>query len=267
MLFLFVKKEVTESPWKAVLFYFTDFAIVIRMENPNTIYIFTDGSSLGNPGAGGFGAIVVDGETVKELGGGEKHTTNNRMELSAAIAALAHLGETEKKIILRTDSSYVINGITKWVFGWKKNNWITSQKQEVMNRDLWEKLSSFTFGKKIQWEYVGGHIGVSGNERADAIAVSFAEGSPAALFDGNLSEYPIRDILNISHDVGMKESRSKSREHSKAKAYSYVSLVDGKIEKHSTWAECEARVKGKKAKYKKAVSKEDEDEIIRGWGF
>jgi len=232
----------------------------------NEIYIFTDGSSLGNPGPGGFGVIIVDGEKVKELGGGEKHTTNNRMELSATISALREIGQTAQKIVLRTDSSYVINGITKWVFGWKKNNWITSQKQEVLNRDLWENLSSLTLGKKIQWEYVGGHIGVPGNERADKIAVAFAMGGKDfELYDGILSEYHLTNILDISHDAGQKESRSKNKQHSRAKAYSYLSLVDGKIMKHTTWAECEARVKGKKAKYKKATSKEEEESIIKDW--
>lgn len=246
------------------------------MENQNIISIFTDGSSLGNPGPGGWGAIIIFDDKVKELGGGEKPTTNNRMELSAAIGALKYIGQTEKKIVLHTDSSYVINGITKWVFGWKKNNWITSAKTEVINRDLWEKLSDVATGassskdsgeprKKIEWKHVDGHVSVAGNERADRIAVSFAEGKPEKLFDGNFSDYGIQNILDISHDIGQKETRTKNRQHSNAKAYSYVSLVDGKIMTHKTWADCEARVKGKKAKYKKATSKEDEEKIMNEW--
>lgn len=235
------------------------------MENHNIISIFTDGSSLGNPGPGGWGAIVLFDGKVKELGGEEKPTTNNRMELSATIGALKYIGETEKNIILHTDSNYVINGITKWVWGWRKNNWITSTKTEVINRDLWEKLSEAVTGKKIEWKYVAGHVSVAGNERADRIAVSFAEGKPEKLFDGNFSDYEIKNILDISHDAAQKESRSKNRQHSNAKAYSYVSLVDGKIMTHKTWAECEARVKGKKAKYKKSISKEDEEKIMSEW--
>jgi ribonuclease HI len=230
------------------------------MENIN---IFTDGSSLGNPGPGGWGAIVVLGDNIKELGGGEKHTTNNRMELSATIGALKFV--SNGNIILHTDSSYVINGITKWVWGWKKNNWITSTKTEVINRDLWEELSDLVAGKKIEWKYVGGHIGVAGNERADTIAVSFAEGKPVQLFDGKFSEYEVKNILDISHDIAQKKDRGASKAHSKAKAFSYVSLVDGKIMTHQTWAECEARVKGKAAKFKKALSKTDEETIIRKW--
>jgi ribonuclease HI len=246
------------------------------MENKNTIYIFTDGSSLGNPGSGGWGAIVVADGNVKEFGGGENPTTNNRMELSAAIGALKFVGNAEKQIILHTDSSYVINGITKWIWGWKKNNWTTSTKSEVINRDLWEELFVLVNGaasaegygeprKKIEWKYVGGHIGVAGNNRADQIAVSFSKGKPEKLFDGNFAEYPIKNILDISHDAEQKKDRSESRAHSKAKAYSYVSLVDGKIMTHKTWAECEVRVKGKKAKFKKALSKEDEESIIKEW--
>ncbi len=236
------------------------------MENKNIISVFTDGSSLGNPGPGGFGAIVVFGDSVKELGGGEEHTTNNRMELSATIASLEFLSDTQEKILLHTDSSYVINGITKWVYGWRKNNWITSQKQEVQNRDLWEKLLSVVSGKKIEWKYVAGHVGVMGNTRADEIAVSFANKKPTALFDGKFSEYSLQNILDISHDDDLKKARTKNKTHSKAKAFSYVSLVDGKIMRHETWAECEARVKGKSAKYKKAISKEDEENILKAWG-
>ncbi len=235
------------------------------MENQNIISIFTDGSSLGNPGPGGFGAIVIFDDKVKELGGGETPTTNNRMELSATIGALTFIRKSDKQIVLHTDSQYVINGITKWVFGWQKNNWITSTKTEVSNRDLWEKLSEAVTGKKIEWKHVDGHVSVAGNERADRIAVSFAEGKPEKLFDGNFSDYEIKNILDISHDVEQKENRSKNRQHSNAKAYSYVSLVDGKIMTHKTWSECETRVKGKKAKYKKSISKEDEEKIMNEW--
>ncbi len=231
----------------------------------NTIYIFTDGSSLGNPGPGGWGAIAVRGEQVRELGGGERHTTNNRMELSAAIAALKHVGETSNAIILHTDSSYVINGITKWVHGWKRNNWKTSQKEEVQNRDLWDELAAATEGKSIEWKYVAGHVGIKGNERADEIATSFAAGAPVKLYDGNFARYSYPNILDTSHDVSQKKARTKNKAHARAKAFSYLSLVDGKIMHHATWAECEARVKGKKAKFKKAVSKEDEAKILKEW--
>jgi ribonuclease HI len=245
--------------------FFQKFVSMVVMENKNIISIFTDGSSLGNPGPGGWGAIVIFDGKVKELGGGESPTTNNRMELSATIGALKFVGNTNAPIVLHTDSSYVINGITKWVWGWRKNNWITSTKTEVINRDLWEELSDAVVGKKIEWKYVGGHIGIAGNHRADEIAVSFSKGKPEKLFDGNFEDYGIKNILDISHDTELKEARTKNKSHSNAKAYSYVSLVDGKIMTHQTWAECEARVRGKKAKYKKALSKEDEEKIMSEW--
>lgn len=236
------------------------------MENKNQIYIFTDGSSLGNPGPGGYGAIIISGDTVREFGGGENPTTNNRMELLATITALENVGATSCEILLHTDSSYVINGITKWVWGWKKNNWVTSTKTEVVNRDLWEKLLGAIVGKKIEWKYVAGHVGIAGNNRADAIAVSNSKAKPEKLYDGDFGNYPIQNILDTSHDVEQKKERSDSRAHSKAKAFSYLSLVDGKIMKHSTWGECEVRVKGKKAKFKKATSVSDEASIIKEWG-
>ena len=116
------------------------------------ITIFTDGASKGNPGPGGWGAVVIDGDKVFESGGGEKDTTNNRMEIAAAIGGL---GKTENgsDITLYTDSSYLINGITKWILGWKRNGWITKTKQEVLNRDLWEKLDDLVKWRKVKWQY------------------------------------------------------------------------------------------------------------------
>jgi len=235
------------------------------------ITLFTDGSSRGNPGPGGWAAIVLSEEgnesRVTELGGAERNTTNNRMELSGAIAALAHVSShaaSDAAITLHTDSSYVINGITKWVHGWKKKGWITSTKQEVLNRDLWEKLLAVSAGKKISWSYVGGHSGIAGNERCDEIATSFADGAPTVLYAGPLSGYG-RDILNLQASESAVSQKKKSSSHSRAKAYSYLSLVDGKVERHATWAECEARVKGRAAKFKKSVSLDDEREILRSW--
>ncbi len=153
------------------------------------IIIFTDGSSRGNPGRGGWGSVVVENNVVTELGGREDDTTNNRMELTAAIEGLSVV-KTDDQITINTDSSYVINGITKWVNGWKRNGWITKTKEEVMNRDLWEKLLEAKEGKDVVWNYVGGHAGIVGNERCDVIATSFADNSPT-----NLYEVLFRSIL------------------------------------------------------------------------
>lgn len=234
----------------------------------NSITIFTDGSSRGNPGPGGFGAIVIADGKVQEIGGREQNTTNNRMELQAAISALSYLKTFNFQLstILYTDSNYLINGITKWVHGWRKSGWITKEKKEVLNRDLWEELSQQVQGKLITWKYVGGHVGVAGNVRCDEIATAFADNLPPKLYSGILKNYSIENILDIKEDVAMVGEKKSGRAHSNAKAYSYVSLVDGKIETHKTWAECEGRVKGKPARFKKATSKEEEVALIKEWG-
>jgi ribonuclease HI len=228
------------------------------------IIIFCDGASKGNPGPGGWGAVVSDGTIVRELGGREDQTTNNKMELTAALEALSFASTLSRvPIILYTDSSYVINGITKWIHGWKRSGWLTKTKSEVLNKELWEELSLAVdeCGGDVTWEYVGGHIGIAGNERADTIASDFAEQKKAELYNGSRKSYSV-DLENISHDAIAKELKSSSRSRSRAKAYSYVSLVDGKIQTHKAWAECEARVRGKKARFKKATSAEEEKTII-----
>ena len=225
--------------------------------------IFTDGSSRGNPGPGGWGAIVISGGShVVELGGREDNTTNNRMELTAVIQSLSKT-VSEDDVIVYTDSSYVINGITKWVHGWQKNNWQTKTKEDVLNRDLWESLVRMSNGKKIDWTYVGGHVGVAGNERCDEIATMFADEEAVDLFDGKVSDYSIKNIFDVSLDESAQTKKSSKKSRSNAPAYSYVSMIDGKIATHSTWAECEARVKGKSgARFKKALSAEEEKSIF-----
>ena len=170
----------------------------------------------------------------------------------------------EAHIIFHTDSSYVINGITLWVAGWKRNSWLTKQKQQVLNRDIWEALDAAVVAvrSKITWEHVGGHVGIAGNERADEIASGFAEGMAVKLFSGARSEYT-HNIENISHDATKLKQRSASKSRSGAKAYSYISAVGGVVLVHKTWDECKKRVEGKKARFKKALSTEDEAKIIQ----
>ncbi len=216
--------------------------------------IFSDGSSRGNPGAGGWGAIVLQDDKVEELGGREDNTTNNRMELTAVISALNSI-PNEHDITIYTDSAYVLNGATRWVKGWERNNWKTSTKEDVLNRDLWEELVLVMSHKVISWHLVKGHAGTPANERCDVIATSFADKNPVVLYNGSRERY------GVSISVSEKTTNKKSK--SKGKAYSYVSMVDGKIKVHKTWEECKARVHGVNAKYKKAVSPEDEENIIR----
>jgi ribonuclease HI len=226
------------------------------------ITIFTDGSSRGNPGPGGWGSIVVSETDVIELCGYEANTTNNRMEIMAAIGGLQKT-PSKSEVVLYTDSMYLINGITKWVKGWQAKGWMTLQKKPVVNRDLWEMLIAATAGKKISWKQVGGYVGSLGNERCDEIATMVADKKDPQLFAGVRGDYNIKDILDISIDHAAAAKKSASREHSNAKAYSYVSSVAGIIQTHKTWAECEARVKGKSStKFKKATSPAAEKAII-----
>jgi ribonuclease HI len=234
---------------------------------PEQITIFTDGSSRGNPGPGGYGYIAIypnaAGEMQVEEGGGQETlTTNNRMELMAVIKAFEGFDVyydkaqlAERSFVVHLDSAYVMNGITKWVFGWEKKGWKTSLKEDVLNKDLWMQLMAATHGKKIEWKLLKGHVGIAGNERCDEIATGNAE----KLFKGKLSDYHF-DPFNMTSS-GTASSSSKKN---KGKAYSYVSKVDGLVMTHKTWDECEKRVKGAKgARFKKALTAAEEQNLIK----
>lgn len=148
--------------------------------------IYTDGSSRGNPGPGGWAAIIIEGKGVKELGGREEHTTNNRMELKAAIEGLKAV-PTSSRVVLNADSEYVVKGMTLWIQGWLAKNWRTAAKKRVLNQDLWQELLIAAEGKDIQWKVVLGHSGVAQNERADVIATSFADNMPIKLRNTEVS--------------------------------------------------------------------------------
>jgi len=244
-----------------------------KISNGARITIYCDGSSIGNPGPGAWGAVVMyhDSESnvsdvlikIVELGGAEKPTTNNRMELMAAIESLrfvAFLKRTTSnfEIDIHTDSTYLIKGITKWVLNWQKNNWKTSLKEDVINRDLWEELIKLSNTKKISWHHVKGHSGVALNERVDEIANGLARGEKIKLFHGTSEMYTaLREV---------SPKKAKGNKGNKGKAYSYLSMVNGQIMTHKTWAECENIVKGESgAKFKKARSLEEEKEIISSW--
>lgn len=130
---------------------------------------FTDGACSGNPGPGGWGAVLRWRGHEKEISGGDEATTNNRMELMAAIAALEAL-KRPSRIAITTDSNYLKDGITKWVTGWQRNGWKTAAKKAVKNRDLWERLVAAAAPHQIEWHWVKGHAGHPENERADALA-------------------------------------------------------------------------------------------------
>ena len=134
-----------------------------------TIEIFTDGACRGNPGPGGWGVLLISGNRRKTMCGGEHETTNNRMELTAAIEALNALNGP-RKVLLHTDSKYVMDGIMSWMDGWKRRGWKTADKKPVKNQDLWLALEEAAGRHEINWNWVKGHAGVPGNEEADALA-------------------------------------------------------------------------------------------------
>lgn len=138
------------------------------MVKPHVV-IYSDGACSGNPGPGGWGALLMSGSHRKEIFGGEAETTNNRMELTAAIMALEAL-KKPSKVDLHTDSQYVKNGITAWIHGWKRNGWRTADKKPVKNAELWQRLEAATKRHDLSWHWVKGHAGHDENERADELA-------------------------------------------------------------------------------------------------
>lgn len=234
-----------------------------------SILLFTDGACTGNPGPGGWGSILVFPEgKVRELGGKAAETTNNRMEILAAIKGLQVLDDDlDVPVIIYTDSTYVIRGITQWIWGWRRKGWKNSEGQDVSNRDLWEELSRQVSRLKsvtIDWKYVRGHTGVPGNERCDEIAVAYANGKWVELFSGPLLKYSVA-IHDLPEDQPLPEMKTHEK---KPPAHSYLSYLGGTVMRHSTWAECERRVKGQsQAKFKKAQTEKDEAEILKSWGL
>lgn len=235
--------------------------------NFNSVLIYTDGACSGNPGPGGWGAIVATPEGhVTELGGQGQMTTNNQMEAMAALSALKFAKNLQFPIVVYTDSTYLIRGITQWIWGWKKKGWKNSEGGDVANRDLWEALLDITRAIKtpISWKYVRGHTQNPGNERCDEIAVKMTERNWVDLYSGPLIKYPVA-IYDLPPDVPLPEMRQKQE---KQIAHSYLSLLNGKVVRHQNWKSCETRVKGKSgAKFKKAMVAEEETQILITWGL
>jgi ribonuclease HI len=141
------------------------------MESDSLIKIYTDGACSGNPGPGGWGVFIENSGNVTELSGRDENTTNNRMELKAVIEALKFF-TINSKLTIHTDSKYVMDGASRWVINWKKNNWKTAQKKDVKNKDLWIELDNLLNYHDVSWVWVKGHDGIYGNERADYLATS-----------------------------------------------------------------------------------------------
>lgn len=234
------------------------------------ILVFCDGAAKGNPGPGGWGVVIVtpDGH-VRERGGGALMVTNNQMELLGAINGLSALWDVPGPVAVFTDSTYVLHGITAWVFGWMRKGWKTAEGKDVANADLWQQLHSLVARRKsdapIEWHYVRGHVGVPGNERVDTIASTFALRRSPALYDGPLLKYDI-PIFDLPDDTSIPPMNFDHQRTEKKQALCYLSLVDGILERHATWAQCEARVKGRPAKFKKAMSEDEVASIRKSWG-
>lgn len=238
----------------------------------------TDGGCLGNPGPGGWGVHIEfpDGRIV-ELGGGEAQTTNNRMELRAAIEA-ARTTAGYPQVTIVTDSQYVRRGITEWMAGWKRKGWLTSTGQPVLNRDLWEELDRVN-GAHITWDWTRGHAGDPGNERCDEIAGWYSRSigplrggrRPAAQTSGASSPANRQDAELRGRPVGAgagSTGRASAARGSTPAGTVYLSVVDGILKRHATWGECEARVRGVgRALFKKVRNREEERDVLRRWGI
>lgn len=239
----------------------------------HSILIYCDGACSGNPGPGGWGSIIITEQQVKELGQGAASTTNNRMEMTAVLSALQHcLARSLKseKIEIYTDSVYVIRGMTQWMFGWKRRGWKTAENEDVSNRDLWEELDQVYQSVRkqltptINWHFVKGHAGVPGNERCDEIAVAFSKMQYISLYAGSPEAY-IFDVRVLPEERPLPEMRGSKTSADNKKSW-YLSYVNGVLSRHESWAECEAVVKGRPAKFKKVSSESEEKEIKKSWG-
>ena len=231
--------------------------------------LFTDGACSGNPGPGGWACVIAsaDGRVV-ERAGREEPTTNNRMELGAVIAGLRAVAGAPGPVLVHTDSTYVIEGITNWIRGWKRRGWTTAAGEPVKNKDLWHVLEGLIAARKrgdVEWRWVKGHAGHDANERCDELAVAAAKRKPYELYDGPLLGYPYGSLA--PSEAKALPARPKDRKGADTRPVSYLSYLDGKLATHATWKECEARVKGTPAKFKKVRSEDEAAAARRSWGL
>ncbi|MFA5140682.1 MAG: RNase H family protein [Elusimicrobiota bacterium] len=233
----------------------------------SAILAYCDGACSGNPGPGGWGAVLILPEgRVRELGGCERSTTNNRMEMAGALAVLRATRDRPEPLKLFTDSGYLLRGITEWIAGWRRRGWITMDGGAVLNRDLWEALDPLAAARqgRLSWVHVKGHAGHEVNERCDAIAVAFSQGKPPALYDGPAvgCGYSLLDPPEQLRPAGRSSVR-----RSKPKGGYYLSMVGGRVERHSAWPDCQRRVHGVSgARFKRVFSAQEERDVLERWG-
>jgi ribonuclease HI len=243
--------------------------------NSEKILIYTDGACSGNPGPGGYGSIITDFKMVSELGEFYPQTTNNRMEMQAVISALQFCLERYSSVSslqIFTDSVYVIRGATQWLFGWKKRGWKTADGKDVTNQDLWQVMDrllfqiSTTYSLKIKWSFIRGHKGIHGNERCDEIGVALSKRQSIELYSGVVENY-LFDISQLPTEEALPDMKSVGSSSAEKKETWYLSLINNKVTKYTTWKECEAAVKGRPGvKFKKVSSSSEEAELLKAWG-
>ncbi len=245
--------------------------------NSNLTIVYSDGSSRGNPGPGGWAAIVLNSGIVTELGGRSEMTTNNRMEIEAPLRALEFLADKEipsgQTVYIYTDSKYVLQGATAWLYGWKKNGWMTAAKEPVSNQTEWQNIDRAmqvlrAREVKIEWRHVPGHAGEAVNERCDEIATTFADQKPIQLYDGAADAYEfqvssLHERIERGEEVHDELKAQKKQKKAKGPNDFYVSVVNGVYAEHATWAECEGRVKGVKGARFMRVGSDAEAQAFR----
>ena len=241
--------------------------------------IYGDGACSGNPGPGGYGAIILfPDHSVIELAERFPQTTNNRMEILAILHSLHAIMKSQffseaRAVQIFTDSVYLIRGATQWMFGWKKKGWKSATNELIANPDLWQQMDQTLYQVKLknptlkmEWSFVKGHAGIPGNERCDELAVAMSKNTLIELYSGSAERYHF-DILKLPEKRLLPESKSSTSSGPKKTAW-YLSLVNGVLKTHKTWSECEAVVKGRpNVKFKKVTSDDEESAIKKGWGL
>ena len=229
------------------------------------IHIYTDGACRKNPGPGGWGSLIILKDKYYELGGYSPQTTNNIMEMTAAVEALKSVKNQIDQITLYTDSEYLRKGITGWIKNWKRNGWKTKNGGDVKNRELWQELEQLD-DARITWKWVKGHADDANNNRVDEIARTYSHNKPVPLRTGSSDEFAPPE-----KKTGKPQTDSNEPKFDFPKIYSvkkYLSLVRGELQRHNDWESCKMRTHGASgAKFKGHKNYGDELETAKGWGF
>lgn len=228
------------------------------------VVLYTDGGCIGNPGPGGWAAILVRSGRYEELGGGEPATTNNRMEMTAALRGLERSRPGERVRVV-TDSRYLVDGMTRWIRGWKARGWRKADKEPVLNQDLWQALEAAAADRQVKWEHVAGHSGHPENERCDRIANGFARGEKPELRSGDGS-WIYAPVAVAPVPTASLPAAPADGSNDRLPQPVYLSCVEGAVEEHATWTACETRIKGVKgARCKKVHSKSEYFAAMLAW--